>query len=104
MRRNVDIVDYIVALDEAMNFEPVINKRKTMESLEQPEPPVGDALPTDTAWRFVVTTLLVICGLVCMVLFSVWVGFLLWVGAYGIAARIPFPGQGKPGNDNGSNK
>lgn len=76
-----------------------------MESLEQPEPQTdqdnGDALPPDTSWRFVVTTLLFISGLLCMALFSFRVGFMLWIGACGIAARIPFPWQGKRDNDNG---
>lgn len=77
-----------------------------MEPNEQPDQQAAqadsDALPPDTAWRFVVTTLLVICGLVCAILFSLWVGCLLWAGAYGIAARIPFPGQGKRDKDVGS--
>ncbi len=77
-----------------------------MESIEQPDPEtdaeVGDALPPDTSWRFVVTTLLVIAGVVCMATFSFQVGYTLWIGAYGIAARIPFPGQRKRDTDKGS--
>lgn len=76
-------------------MEPIEQQQQQQQQQAQATPIDDDALPPDAGWRFIVTTLLIICGIICLFFVTVNLALLFWAGAYAVTARIPFPGMGK---------